>query len=666
MANFGRDDFRRSMRRTHKRKGVARSGSTRERRVDALLYMDAAPDAARGQEAHMRAPVTQACDDVDALQAAIDLQDDAELSLAQEMPIAQNMRLDDAALDALLAVDEPAQTTVASDEAEYIVDVDAGADEAEEYVVTIEDEDDTEYIVDIDEEEDVPLAHARYGVSEIDRLRGEIARRSPKGQKTRGGKRRSIRPKRSVARRVAMTAASMLVLVALLAGGLWAGKELTDPTKNLVQAKAVYFDGIPVGTVADGEELEGIVDGIYADLSQEYGVDVLNKQQLVLEEKLVDPRFIAAPEDVGNAVRKNIDVQVHATVLMVDGLAAVAVSSKDEAEWVLAQVKAPYALEGNADVQFAEKVAIEERDINYAMLKSKEEALQLLTTGVDKVVPYTVKSGDTISQIAKDNNLTVADLRAANAAIANTDNLDIGMTLNLIKPQNLVNVTYTKQVTTVSALPFETQTQDSANLYEGETKVQQEGAEGERQLVETVSYINNVEVGRATVSDTVTREPVAKIILKGTKQKPVSKPSGGSSGNATSKPPSNNPSASGFIWPVGGGSISSGFGSRWGSFHYGIDIAAPAGTAVYASKAGTVVRTTSGWGGGYGNMVEIDHGNGVRTRYAHNSANLVSVGQQVAQGQQIAKVGSTGDSTGNHCHFEIRINGTAVNPTSYL
>jgi murein DD-endopeptidase MepM/ murein hydrolase activator NlpD len=98
--------------------------------------------------------------------------------------------------------------------------------------------------------------------------------------------------------------------------------------------------------------------------------------------------------------------------------------------------------------------------------------------------------------------------------------------------------------------------------------------------------------------------------------------------------------------------------------HEGIDIAAVTGTPVVAAAAGTVIM--SGWSGGYGNLVVIDHGNGIATAYAHNSSLAAGAGQQVAQGQLIAYVGNTGNSFGSHLHFEVRVNGAAVDPFGYL
>ena len=127
--------------------------------------------------------------------------------------------------------------------------------------------------------------------------------------------------------------------------------------------------------------------------------------------------------------------------------------------------------------------------------------------------------------------------------------------------------------------------------------------------------------------------------------------------------PSSAPSASGFIWPVHG-ILTSEFGWRWGRLHAGIDIAVGNATPVVASASGTVI--VAGWMGGYGNLVVIDHGNGVATAYGHNSTIAAGVGQYVAQGQLIAYSGNTGFSTGPHVHFEVRVGGVPVDPLGYL
>jgi murein DD-endopeptidase MepM/ murein hydrolase activator NlpD len=123
------------------------------------------------------------------------------------------------------------------------------------------------------------------------------------------------------------------------------------------------------------------------------------------------------------------------------------------------------------------------------------------------------------------------------------------------------------------------------------------------------------------------------------------------------------PSASGLIWPVSGPVVSP-FGMRWGRMHEGIDIAAGSGTPIHAAASGTVI--TAGEVGGYGNLILIDHGGGLATAYAHQSSFAVGYGAHVSQGETIGYVGCTGHCFGPHLHFEVRVNGTPVDPLGYL
>jgi murein DD-endopeptidase MepM/ murein hydrolase activator NlpD len=128
-------------------------------------------------------------------------------------------------------------------------------------------------------------------------------------------------------------------------------------------------------------------------------------------------------------------------------------------------------------------------------------------------------------------------------------------------------------------------------------------------------------------------------------------------------PSDSTPSAAGFIWPVNGPVVSP-FGMRWGRMHEGIDIAVPSGTPIHAAASGRVVY--AGWMDGYGNLVAVDHGGGLSTAYAHQSSIGVGVGQTVSQGQTIGYVGCTGHCFGPHLHFEVRVNGSPVDPLGYL
>lgn len=185
---------------------------------------------------------------------------------------------------------------------------------------------------------------------------------------------------------------------------------------------------------------------------------------------------------------------------------------------------------------------------------------------------------------------------------------------------------------------------ENPELYEGVREVTEKGKKGKQELVTVKSYVNGELVDERSTANVIDEGVAAKVSV-GTKERPK--------GIGTGK----------FIFPASG-KLTSSFGARWGRNHNGIDIGAPTGTPVYASDDGVV--TCSKYRNSYGNMVVIDHGNGYETYYAHNSELIVSEGQNVTKGQLIARVGSTGNSTGPHCHFEIHYNGEIKNPANYL
>ena len=215
-------------------------------------------------------------------------------------------------------------------------------------------------------------------------------------------------------------------------------------------------------------------------------------------------------------------------------------------------------------------------------------------------------------------------------------------------------------------VPFETVKKNSASLYKGTTKTSQKGQNGEVLITELLTYIDGKLSYTSTVSRVQTKAPVSEIILVGTKQGNIySWYSGGSYYQGS------------FIWPTrGANAISSYYGYRnpsisgWG-FHGGIDIVTgygnSTGVPVVASASGTVVSVSRSYRG-YGHMVLIDHGGGLRTRYAHMQSGSITVyvGQKVSMGQQIGRIGSTGNSTGPHLHFEVLLNGVKKNPLNYV
>lgn len=206
-------------------------------------------------------------------------------------------------------------------------------------------------------------------------------------------------------------------------------------------------------------------------------------------------------------------------------------------------------------------------------------------------------------------------------------------------------------------IPYECTTQRDRTKYIGYSEVRIPGEEGINRITADVIYLNGVEQYREILSEEVVKKPVTQVTVVGSYRV-----------NSDAKP--GVPTGE-FIWPLPScHTINSGFGYRWGKLHAGIDISGNGvfGKDIIASDGGVVkqVNSTDSWGGGYGYYVIIDHQNGYASVYCHCSKILVTAGQRVTQGELIAKVGSTGNSYGAHLHFEIRINGTSVDPMPYL
>lgn len=217
-----------------------------------------------------------------------------------------------------------------------------------------------------------------------------------------------------------------------------------------------------------------------------------------------------------------------------------------------------------------------------------------------------------------------------------------------------LHIMVSRKETYTESISYKTVTQKDSSQYTDYSRVTQQGKEGERTCVDTVYYVGDEEVRREEVSREVTKEPVNKVVVVGTKKRPTGKIPGEASGT--------------FTWPSPSVRyVTSTFGARWGTTHWGIDIAGSGayGQTIVAADGGTVSYVKL-HNYGYGYHLLIDHGNGYQTLYAHASKILVTSGQKVAKGQAIAQIGSTGDSTGPHLHFEILKNGSKVDPLPYI
>ena len=219
----------------------------------------------------------------------------------------------------------------------------------------------------------------------------------------------------------------------------------------------------------------------------------------------------------------------------------------------------------------------------------------------------------------------------------------------MVREEETLEVRITKVESWEEEIAYTTETTKSKELNSGTKRVTQKGENGIRTVTAQRVYdTNGNQLSQQILSTVVTKEPVTEKVTVGTKK--VSSGASYITGRGQ------------FIWPVPGYRNC----SRWyGGSHKGVDICAAAGTPIYASAGGTVTKAgynRAGAGNGYGNSIIISHGNGYTTLYAHCLSLVVHAGQSVKQGQLIGYVGSTGRSSGNHCHFEIRRNGSYIAP----
>ncbi len=340
------------------------------------------------------------------------------------------------------------------------------------------------------------------------------------------------------------------------------------------------------------------------------------------------------------------------TALYIDGnLCKVTTQGKQLSEY-LESLKAPYEQPDDPDtvVQFNHDVELVDGVFFNDSFSDYQDILDYISADQVQQQDYTISQGDSISLIASKNGLTMNQLYDLNPGLTEKSALFPGDTVVVQKQEAVLEVRVLKTVVEQETIPFDTTTSESADYAFGTTKTIQDGADGLQNVTYQYTYDasgNTLDV--EVLNKDVILEPVTKLVVKGTKT-----PLGtvAKVGNGT------------LMWPVPGYR----YCSRWASLpggHKGVDICAAAGTPILASDSGVVVASGfSAAGNGYGNSIIIDHGNGYKTLYGHCLTLNVSVGQSVAQGQVIGTVGSTGRSTGNHCHFEIFYNGSRLAPQS--
>ena len=404
---------------------------------------------------------------------------------------------------------------------------------------------------------------------------------------------------------------------------------------------SLYVNGALVGTVESAEDVREVRERVMSDISKvaygsgydscdiTYGfAEGKDAKDVLTDREIYKALYVAALKDYKTAyglyandefVAANTDPSA-----ITDALSAVRA-----------------AAQGDEDLEVELTGSLEVRSLYYPVSSFRSESeitnlLQLRANELYRTVDAGNSSVISVDIDASEDELTFLGPDGGKVVSSFTD--DDGTVYVSIKVTETV--------------PFKTEYRKNDALYVGTYEKAQDGADGEKEVIYRITYKNGVPDSRETVSETITLEPIPKIIDEGTKTKPVTA------------------SKDKYIWPLKDSfTITDGWGGRtvYGtySYHMAIDLAARAGTPIYAADGGVVTKAERS--SSYGYYVMIKHDNGQETLYAHmRSEPFVSVGERVYQGQQIGEVGSTGYATGPHLHFEVRINGEKVNPMNYL
>ncbi|MBN2220571.1 MAG: M23 family metallopeptidase, partial [Vallitaleaceae bacterium] len=264
------------------------------------------------------------------------------------------------------------------------------------------------------------------------------------------------------------------------------------------------------------------------------------------------------------------------------------------------------------DIQFAEDIAVVPTFVDPTQIYEVDEAVAMITKENEESQIYNVVQGDCPSTIATDHDMKLADLYAMNPELENGNaTIHIGDPIVVMVPEPELKVETQVEIVYTEPVARATTYVDDPNSYVGNSATVSEGSDGVKEITAVITKLNGEEVERTVTQETVLEEPVAKVVSKGSKAFPVK----GATGS--------------YTFPVSGYRISSNYGYRWGSFHHGVDLACSKGTSIKAADGGTVIF--AGWKSStYGYFVEIDHGDGITTRYAHCSSVDVEVGDKVA------------------------------------
>ena len=414
------------------------------------------------------------------------------------------------------------------------------------------------------------------------------------------------------------------------------------------------YNGKVLGYVKNQEEVTDVLEIAGRELT--YNSSTVADVKFVANQNVtfnpVDGRG-KSTDDSDTVVNKLIymtDIETEAYAVY-DGDKVVAiVKDQNDADALLLQTKAELSTPDRGmelvSAKFDNELSTKPVNVLLGSVQSNVSALNQMIKGGEMHTYHIVEDGETIQSLAKEFGVEDFDIydetnKEPVAAIETGDRVCIR---SMVSP---VSVKMVEKGKIKEIIEFKTIKKETDEYYKGDSYLKQEGQDGMQIFEGIITKVGGVETDRkATAEPEIIKKKKDKIILVGTAERPKTAATGT------------------FIVPLNRYTVTSEWGGRWGRLHEGIDLAAPTGTPIYASDGGKIIKAN--YWSGHGLCVEIDHGNGIITRYSHCSKVLVSIGDLVYQGQHIANVGNTGHSFGSHCHFEVRVNGSSRNPRNYI
>ncbi len=461
-----------------------------------------------------------------------------------------------------------------------------------------------------------------------------------------------------------------VILTTCLGVGITAGSVYAESFESSIPTVYhVYMDEEHIGTVDDREVVKSYIEERVNKAEKEHkDLDLtIGENVSYIPEKMFRPSY--NNEKVLESLKEDLSIKVDATKVSINGELLGYVEDRQQADQAIEQIKRKYVSKavldkvnnpssekskaidleiGDStvlDVSLSEKVSFSKEKVVPQDILSVEQLVKLLEKGTLKEKVHKIQSGDVLGKVASNYNLSTQELLELNPDLDENSVLQLGQKVNVTAYDPYLDVEVTEEERKKETIEYKTEVKESEDMFKGQKKVEQQGQEGSKEMHYKITKKNGEVVKKELLSEKVLKEPVKKVVIKGTKVIPSR-----GTGN--------------FAWPAVGGTITSKLGMRWGSYHKGIDIAGVSNRTLKASDNGVV--ESAGREGGYGNKVVINHNNGYKTIYAHMSSIKVRKGQTVRKGQAIGMMGTTGHSTGVHLHFELHKNGSVENPLNYI